>query len=204
MDGVMLKYSKDKYCGNPFLSIITRVYKRPVGLSQNLASIHRLKDKDIEQIFIHDNVGVGMFEANKSFGNNEVRSLIDGEYVYLLDDDDFIVNPGMIGELKKIAKEHTPDVIFFRMIIKLGQIPGDLYPTNDLCWGVKPVIARIGGSCFVVKKEIYLKHIHEFAKPRCGDFYFINAVFESGAKCYWHDKVQAETGKVSRGKPENA
>jgi hypothetical protein len=184
---------------NQFLTIITRCFKRPNGLSKNQSSIAELSDQDFEQIFITDSEGVGLAEANKSFGF--VNDLIEGKYVFLLDDDDFITNPEMISELKKISDEYDPDVIFFRMTIKNNQ-NGNYYPTTELCWGNKPIIARIGGSCFVVKSEVYKKFIHHFAKPRCGDFYFIEAVFNSGAKVYWHDVKMCETGKVSRGKPE--
>lgn len=197
----MLQFSKRQYKQTPFLSIITRVYKRPKGLSANMASIESLQDKDVEQIFITDPIGVGLLEANRSFAKNETKSLIDGQYVYLLDDDDFIVNPKMINELKDIAQKFKPDVICFRMVIK-NNMNGNYYPTDEKCWGVRPVIARIGGSCFVVKRQVWLKHIHEFGVPRCGDFYFIDSIFNAGHSFYWHNVLMAETSKVSRGKPE--
>jgi len=196
----MLTYSKTSYSENPFLSIITRKYKRPIGFNKNQESIQSLIDKDIEQIFITDHKGLGLFAANTSFGNRQVREMITGKYVFLLDDDDFIVNPYMVSELIMVHAEFDPDVIFFRMNI-IGGPNGDLYPTPNT-WEKEPVIAQIGGSCFVVKREIYLKHIHEFAKARCGDFAFIKSVFESGAKCFWHDSLMCQTGKISRGKPE--
>lgn len=195
---VMYKYDKIKLSEDPFLSIVTRVYKRPVGIRKNKESIDALSDKSLEQIFIHDEVGFGMFEANKSFSN--VKNMIDGKYVLLLDDDDFIVNKNMIEDLKKIAKEKNPDVIFFRMTIKNG-MNNNHYPTEH-CWNNKPLIAHIGGTCFVVKKEIYNEFIHNFAHERCGDFHFINSVFNSGASVFWLDKLMCETGKVSRGAKE--
>lgn len=196
-------YSKVSYSDLPFLSIVTRVYQRPKGFANNQLSVDALTDKDCEQIFITDTIGHGMLAANESFSHPQTKALIEGEYVYLLDDDDFITNPDMIAELKKIAQKHNPDIIFFRMIIK-NDMNGNLYPTTELCWGNKPIIARIGGSCFVVKRDLWMKHIDKFAQPRCGDFAFINAVFNDGAICHWHDVVMAETGMVSRGKPEKA
>lgn len=181
----------------PFLTIITRKYKRPIGLSKNLESINSLIDKDFEQVFIEDNIGIGMLEANMSFQKINPS----GKYVFLLDDDDFITNPNMIGLLKSVYRSHNPDVIFFRMTIK-NNMNNNYYPTDELCWGNKPIIARIGGSCFVVKREIYNKFIHHFAHARCGDFYFIDAVFNSGASVYWLDVKMCETGKVSRGRAE--
>jgi len=184
---------------NPFLSIITRKYKRPVGLSNNQESIKSLIGKDYEQIFINDPIGVGMLVANQGF--QLATSFINGEYVFLLDDDDYITNPSMIDDLKQIHFEYNPDVIFFRMTIKNG-MNNNYYPTSH-CWDAKiPMIAHIGGSCFVVKKHLYTKFIHNFAHPRCGDFYFIDSIIKSGASTFWHNVKMCETGKVSRGEKE--
>lgn len=191
-------YSFNGKKANPFLSIVTRRYKRPNGLKKNLESVEAL-GTDVQHVFITDPVGHGMLEANRAFYYG--RHIPIGKYVYLLDDDDFIVNPNMVKELKQITKDHNdPDVILFRMTIKNGQ-NNNHYPTNT-CWEDKPYIAHIGGSCFVVKREVWLKHIHHFGHTRCGDFHFINAVWQDNPTVYWHDVLMAETGKVSRGKPE--
>lgn len=189
--------TKKQYSKNPFLSIVTRKYLRPIGFSANQKSIESLFDKDIEQIFIEDKVGYGLHEANKSF--ELVKDEIKGEYVFLLDDDDYITNQLMVTELKTIAERTDADVIFFKMHIKNAN--NCLYPTPN-CWGIKPIQGSIGGSCFVVKREIYQKFIQHFGKARMGDFFFINEVFNSGAKVFWYDKKMCETGKVSRGGKE--
>ncbi len=190
-----------QYDKNPFLSIITRKYKRPAGFNKNQESIKCIYNKSIEQIFITDPVGYGMEEANKSF--EYVKDKIAGDYVYLLDDDDFIVNTSMVQELQAIAKKRdSPDIIFFRMIIKNGQ-NGDYYPTEK-CWKAKePIIAQIGGSCFVVRKDVFKKFIHTFGLPRCGDFNFLKSIYDQGGvRAHWYDCLMAETGKVSRGASE--
>lgn len=195
----MLTYSKISYSEKPFLSIITRKYKRPNGFSRNQESIASLADNDCEQIFITDHCGLGLLSANTSFGNEEVRELVTGKYVFLLDDDDFIIEPNFIGLLKGAA-ETDRDVIFFRMNI-IGGPNGDLYPTPET-WGCTPKVAHIGGSCFVVKRELYLKYIHEFALPRMGDFAFVKSIWESGVSVKWLDSIMCQTGQISRGKPE--
>lgn len=181
----------------PFLSIITRKYKRPLGLNKNMQSVDSLKSDKWEQIFINDNIGKGVLEANKSF--TKVKELIKGDYVFLLDDDDFIVNENMIDELKQIAQLHKPDVICFKMLIK-NKNNCD-YPTNDV-WGKEPIKGSIGGSCFVVTKDVYKRFIHHFGVYPMGDFNFINEVFKYDIKVYWYDKRMSETGKVSRGATE--
>lgn len=211
---------------NPFLTIITRKYKRPIGFNKQQESLATLIDKDYEQIFIEDNVGYGLHEANKSFALPEVTSLIKGQYVFLLDDDDFITEPDFIGLLKdslhawKNKSGHEPATIFFRMTIK-NKMNNEYYPTAQT-WEKPPQIAHIGGSCFVVRRDAFVKNIHHFGKPRCGDFYFIDAVYNDinnrievtgdagkmnvsyvmGPNAYWLNHKMCETGKVSRGKPE--
>jgi len=170
---------KKSYSNNPFLTIITRCYKRPFGLIKNYISINTLTDKDCEQIFIIDNIGVGLLEANRSFSNPTVLEMISGQYVFLLDDDDFIVNPEMIRDLKAVPGD--PDIIFFRMTIKNG-MNNNHYPTDELCWGKEPIIARIGGSCMVVKTEWYKKYAHHFGVARCGDYYFLKAMWNANPK----------------------
>ena len=182
----------------PFLSIVTRKYKRPVGLNKNMQSVDDLKSNKWEQIFINDDIGKGVLEANKSF--SKVKDIIKGKYVFLLDDDDFIVNENMISELEQIAQlNNNPDVICFKMLIK-NKNNCD-YPTPDV-WGKEPKRGSIGGSCFVVSKEVYQRFIHKFGVYPMGDFNFINEVFKYDIKVYWHDKRMAETGKVSRGAAE--
>ncbi len=191
---------------NPFLTIITRCYKRPLGINRHLESIGTLTDKDLEQIMIGDPIGIGMLEANKSFSYPEVLQKITGKYVFLLDDDDFIVNPNMIRDLKWVHEKFTValngnwDIIFFRMNI-IGGPNGDLYPTPET-WEKAPKIAHIGGSCMVVSTEIYKKFIHNFAHTRCGDFKFLDAIWKTNPKVYWLDKIMCQTGSIGRGKPE--
>lgn len=197
-----LKIDVSLQVGIPFVSFITRKYKRPNGLRKNVASLMAQKgDVGFEQITIEDPVGYGLHAANASF--SLVRHMIRGKWVHLLDDDDFLVNPNFVKRIKEIDEKHSPDVIVFRMIIKTGS--WDNYYPSPVCWEQKkPILAHIGGSCFVIRDKLFRKFISHFNQPRCGDFYFINALYQSGAKFYWHDELMAETGKVGKGQPETA
>lgn len=197
---MVYKIEKKSFSDSPFLTIITRKYLRPEGFEQNQKSIERLIDKDIEQIFIIDPVGHGMLNANKSFSLPEVKSIVSGKYVFLLDDDDFITNPFMVTNLKAIAESTNADVIFFKMFIKNAN--NCLYPTPNQWKNNTMFAGSIGGSCFVVKNEIYQKYIEHFGHVRMGDFHFINEVMKSNPNVYWFDKQMSETGRVSRGAKE--
>lgn len=188
---------------NPFLSVITRRHgkRRPQGFERNQQSMKELKGT-WEQIFITDHIGKGMHYANMSFMLASPH--VKGKYVYLLDDDDFINNPGMPEILKDISERHNPDVIVFRMTIKNGAF-NNHYPSPQ-CWKEKrPIHAHIGGSCFVVKRELWKQNIHHFGKPRFGDYFFLDALWKVNPriKTYWCDTLMAETGgKPSHGKTE--
>ena len=186
----------------PFLSIITRCLKdlRPKGLGKHSKSIDMQTSNDFEEIFIEDSVGYGLHESNMSF--EYVRDLVDGDLVYLLDDDDFLLTKRFITTLKRIVKKHNPDVIFIKMII-LNGVYNNTYPTWEVWDGAKPLKAgHIGGSCFVFTKKVYDKYIHIFGQPRMGDFSFIQTVMNDKPKVYWHDEIMAETSRIGRGTPE--
>lgn len=186
---------------SPFLTIVTRKHgeRRPQGLSRNVRSINALKG-DWQQIFIKDKKGLGMHYANMSF----VLSVpeIKGEWVYLLDDDDNLVNPEMVNELKAVAESENPEVIVFRMTIKNGAF-GNHYPSPQ-CWKEKmPIMAHIGGSCFALRKDVFIKYIPYFGRPRCGDYYMLEEIWKSSPKVSWIDKLMSETGgNPSHGKTE--
>ncbi len=186
--------TKKSYGDAPVVSIITRMHgdNRPAGFSKNQEGISELKG-DFEQIFIKDIKGLGLLAANSSF--QLAMSHVKGKWVYLLDDDDYMVDPDIIAELSDIEA----DVVFVRAWIDVKG--GHIFPQENV-WEKSPVAGSIGGGCFFVKKAIFDKFIHHFAHERMGDFQFINKVFESGAKCVWLDRLVVKTFNVSRGSVE--
>lgn len=192
---------KYKMQPKPWLTIVTRVMlgKRNGLFRKHKESVSTLQP-DFQQIFIGDAVGYGMLAANKSF--SLVTHDIEGEYVYLLDDDDFFTNPDFIRTLKLNAITSGADVVFFKMKILTGD--GDeMYP-KEKSWETRtPNRGQIGGSCFIVKKWVYEKYIHNFAHSSFGDWNFITAVLKDPTvKTLWINQKMAETGKVSRGSAE--
>ena len=181
----------------PFLSIITRRLdgKREKLFEQHVQSLKNI-GTDFEQIFIVDPFGHGMLSANASF--QHVKELIRGQFVYLLDDDDFITDNHFIEMLKENAL-HT-DIIFFKNKILNGD--GDqIFPKPDSWQSLTPKLNQIGGSCFAFRKWIFDKYIHHFAHTSCGDWHFITEVLKDElVKTKWMDRLMFETGKVSSGR----
>lgn len=177
----------------PFMSFVTRCYKRPRKLAQCITSINNQTDKDFEHVFIKDDVGRGLEWANKQL--YEHRERVKGEYVYICDDDDRVSDTSFVAIIKKIAHELAPDVIMTKLLRR-----GKQYPTAEI-WGKDPIKGKIAVGCFCAKNEIYQKHIEAFGKPRAGDYYFIKEVFEGDYKIHWLDRI-VMAATVGRGRCE--
>ena len=192
------------YCDNPFISIVTRHLKgRENRLIKNIESLNEQTLKNFEQILIIDNVGLGLYEANKSF--SLIKDMVRGRYVYGLDDDDFLCN----NDFTKIIQEESeknnfPDVIVVRVnIVEKGlgknhNIDWDYILPKK--WKSVPEINDSPGGSYIVKKEIYQKYISNFGAKRAGDFYFIDSIWKTNPSVIWIDKIMARAEVVSNGK----
>lgn len=182
----------------PFLSIVTRCYKRPKMLRANILSVANQTDRDWEHIFIADDEGHGLLWANQSLYHNRHR--VRGRYVLILDDDNCLAYNGLVEDLKKLMMmfERSPVII----MVKEDQILRTL-PDN---WREYPMFGHIDTGCFIIRNKIWQRYIELFGQPNGGDYAFISALFamvdSNGWLVNWFDKVAVRVQKVSRGKPE--
>lgn len=177
----------------PFISIVTRnFYKRAEMFGNCCASVEMQKDQDFDHVIIKDMVGVGSAKANLLFCANKDR--VRGQYVFMLDDDDIFISDEFVGDMKRIVMEHSPEMIFVRMLIN-----DELYPT-PMVWE-KPRLYQnhIGTSNVVLRNDLWQKYIGLFTDLQVGDFVFINSVFLSRPKIFWQDKLYSKTTRVSHG-----
>lgn len=181
----------------PFLSIVTRCFKRPNALALNRASVHAQRDQDFEQLFIVDSQGLGLLIANQSLYDN--RGEVRGRYVFILDDDDYLIRTDFIGKMRQIVDTHDPDVI----VIKMISVNGKIIPTEDT-WGKKPIFCKIGTSCVVVRNKVWKRHIDAFGKPSAGDFSFIKELFSkrNNYRIRWVNLLASKVQYHGKGKPE--
>jgi glycosyltransferase involved in cell wall biosynthesis len=177
----------------PFLTIITRSFRRPESLARCVKSVACQTDPDVEHIILHDPIGRGVGASYLS-----LRGLFPhGEYVYLLDDDDYLIEPEFVEVLKRYAKAlESPDVIYVQM-----NVSGTIMPE----WEEGLQRGRIACSCFAIRREVWLEHVNDFINDYSADFYFIHAISICGRM---HSEahlnmIASQVGKVSHGKPEN-
>jgi len=182
----------------PFLTFVTRRHPhRPKSQELNYQALRILTDDDWEQVFIDDPVGLGVYEANCMLLKRKDR--VNGQYVYIYDDDNIVTCPTLITDLKEIVAQHDSDVI----IVKMVWMGGTILP-RDQFWGKFPQQGEIDSLNFVVRGEVWKKHIGAFAQPRCGDYHFIREIFNCNYNVYWHDCVVAAVLRVGNGQPDVA
>jgi hypothetical protein len=143
---------------------------------------------------IKDETGKGLFYANSQIYANRLNAL--GTYVYILDDDDFLVSKFFISDLKEIHKKINPDVI-----IAKGYIGEQLLPGSKAWKQGFVTRGTIGSPNFIVKNELFQEHSKHWCASKAGDFFFINQVMQSKPSTHWWNKV-VFIAPVNNGEPE--
>lgn len=176
----------------PFLSVVTRCYERPEALANNVASLESQDDPDYEHIFLIDEEGVGLEEANRALAQVTPA----GTYVLILDDDDMLADDGAIAALKQAAATQSDVIVFRAEHAHLGILP------DRTVWERRPVKCHIGSCDFITRRDWWEAHIHAFGAPECGDYRFLAAIWDDGPNVTWLDRVLAAVQRISEGEPE--
>lgn len=123
--------------------------------------------------------------------------LLAGDYIWILDDDDYCTLPGFVAGLKEIAILNAPDVIFVRMDHGYGRI------LPSARWGKSPRVSEIGMSAFVVRREVWQAHAGAMIPGKyTSDYEFIHAIWQTRPSTYWWDVVASRCSQQSEGKAE--
>jgi len=182
----------------PFLSILTRTYRRPFALSQCVQSVRDQTDQDLEHLILEDTVGVGVAEAHRLL----LAAKPAGYYVMTLDDDDLLASPWVVSDLRAAVNEYRPDVVVFRMNnAELGILP------DGLVWQTGPVPGHISGSNVAVRRHVWKACIPAVLgrddKPIYeSDFLYLEEIWRRARRIHWLDKIEVLVSRVNRGAME--
>jgi hypothetical protein len=181
----------------PLFSIVTRHYvKRPRMFKKCCESVDSQLVKNYEHIIIKDEIGIGSLKANGLFFANKDK--IKGKYVFMLDDDNILIDNMFIGDMKVIIKEKNPDLIFIR-----SNLGGMIHPLPETWKKPNLLVNHIDTANVVVKQSLWKENINHFSEIQTGDFNFINTVYKKAKNVVWHDKVYTKTLMVGKGSPED-
>jgi hypothetical protein len=179
----------------PFLSIYTPTHRRPTLLATCRQSIQDQTIREqIQHVVVEDleGVGIGGMFAEIQFHVGELR----GQYVYVLQDDDVLAGPDVVGRLRVFAiANKTPGVVMVR-----NKKRSMIMPTY---WGERPRRNHVDLGSYVVRQDVFAAHAADFAPQYQGDFAFIDAVWEAGWRFTWCDLHFARAlGDPGLGRPE--
>lgn len=178
------------------LEIVTRhLSTRPKLLAQNQASLQALASDDWKQTLLVDDVGRGVDWANEQLQNFEPT----GDWVWVLDDDDECIYPGLIEGLTAIVDRCQPDAVMVRMDHSAAGL-GILPHIND--WHGQLREGGVGCSALISSRETWMKHRNAYGARYAGDFDYIHAVQESGANIFWWNAIVSRVGKRMMGAGE--
>lgn len=182
-----------------FLTIVTRACRRPKMLSENIASVKMQSCHDLEQIFIVDRARAGIQAADRSLSLNKDR--VQGEYVYILDDDCMLIHVDFVQMVRDVVDEHAPDVV----MVKSRRPPGPpsrrpLVPLEGV-WGRRLRHGSCNCLCYVVRAELWKEYIEWFGVKRWGgDWWFLERVLKTQPSMYWLDEIVADARQLGRGR----
>ena len=179
----------------PFLTIVTRCCKRPAMLSLCIDSVRALMDCSVEQVFIVDKKQIGILRANLLFAQHTHR--IDGEYVYILDDDTLLTNTRFVTHIREAAADN-PGIIMVRSW--RSQLNPHTLPNNNV-WGDKEKLkmATTNSLTYVVRADLWKQHIGEYGIAAGGDWAFLEKLRDEGHSFVWVNQMMAETQQLGRG-----
>ena len=181
----------------PFLEVVTRTYRRPAGLARNQASLAAQTDPDYVQTLLVDDEGIGVEAANARLADVEPV----GEYVWVLDDDDYCVRPDLVERLKSIvgAMLTAPAAV----VVRMDHGPLGVLPNVDRWWGMVPPEGGIGCSALVTRADVWRQYREWWRTGRyAADYDFTAAVLRHETHVIWVDLVASAVSRRSVGRPE--
>jgi hypothetical protein len=178
-----------------FLSLYTPTFRRPAGLAACLASVSaQTAAADLEQIVIPDHVGYGI--VNGLYGRMPwYAPALRGNYVNILADDDVLAGDDVVARVRDFAgQQDYPDVIVVRVCKN-----GVFLPMGDPVG--RPICGQVDMTSFIVRRDVWLRHLGDYGARYEGDFDHAVALFEAGHRFAFCDVLWA-IGGASNGRPE--
>lgn len=156
----------------PFFSIVTRTIPgREALLERNRASVaaQSIGANEIEHVVLLDAARAGIAAAQRRLWSVSPR----GEYVLVLDDDDFLTAAHCLQDLKlELERAQRPEFAVVKVSHgQLGEMPR--------VWGegVFPACGEITVSNVVTRHVVWYVHRRNFGEHYAGDYDFIASLF---------------------------
>lgn len=165
-------------------------------LKHNIDSLLAQTSDDWQQTLLIDEVGRGVGASHLEMAR--YADELEGDYIWILDDDDMCIRKTLVYELAQIVESHDPDVI----MLKMNHLERGILPRSN--WEEYPQMGDIGVSAFVVRRDVWVTHSVEFERTDySSDYYFIASIFDNDdINIFWHDVIASQVQRISLGAPE--
>jgi hypothetical protein len=192
----------------PFLSIYLPTFKttdgqlaRPQGLASALWSIdlQHTPRKDFVQVVIAEDAVRGGSGVGGMFAQvPEHAARVQGDYVVWLCDDDVLADDSVVTRLFAAVEEaHRPDVLVVSTIKgHFGRLPFHGFGP--------PILGAFDLNCLVMKRDVWLAHVSDWAAGYEGDYAAAIAMWNAGRRFVYRTDLLFSKGAISQGQPEAA
>jgi len=179
-----------------FLSIVTRTCRRPKALARCIRSLGAQDCQDFEHVIIEDKIGRGVAWANGMMAKRDWSDL-NGDYVYVLDDDNVMFHGAVMAMQNGAASQHD------LLICRINRLRSDQrsFPENEY-WQRKPVHGHIDIGCVVLRKDLFLSSVKSFTESYDGDYYYISEAYRRAQSVNWVDYKIMKLQRISAGRFE--
>lgn len=180
----------------PFLTIFTRHLPERVDLlNRCIQSVRQQSCEDYQHMVVEDtSKHYDVHAADSMF--SRFKDGIKGRYVYMLDDDDYLIDEDFIGVIRSAAQQECPDVIMVRMERAVKPF-NDVLPPRNL-WEKRPQPGKVGAPCFIIKANVWKEYCYLFGKPTKGhgDHCLIATLWDEGYKFHWLNRVVVRIDRI--------
>lgn len=177
------------------LTVLTPTYKRPVGLKMCQASVQgQHRSEEIQHLIVVDDEGKGVAGMYRDLP--QANALIEGEWVFVLSDDDVLVYPRIIELIEQVEAEYpTAGCIMVKMFCN-----GRVLPWKE-CWHAPPQMGGVTLSNWIARKDVHIAH--PFGCRYEGDFDALASIYAASVPTAWADVVLAASqAGANFGRPE--
>lgn len=176
------------------LTIYTPTYRRPQGLARCRASVAAQRAAaHIQHLVIEDTVGLGVGGMFAAIPQHHGR--VAGQWVYVLSDDDVLVDPFVVTEFAAFVAAHPEAAV----VMAHAQIGSVRYPSDD-CWRARPREGGVTLANWFVRREVFVSvpYGHRYE----GDYDHIAACWDRGHVFAWWPRLVCRAAGWGRGAPE--
>jgi hypothetical protein len=171
-----------------FLTFVTRCCRRPEALRQNIESVRAQDSDDWEQLFLVDpsgrHKGDPILFANKQFAR--YAKYVQGDYVYPLDDDVFLIENAFVSTLQRRALDHPDAILVKARVFNLDQ-RWRVHPEPpiwNLSWeaGQRPKHWVGTGPCIISRQAVWRRNIEHYQHTPGGDWHYITSLLRQNLR----------------------